>query len=624
MSAAAVAHEAAWLSDWLSAGLGARLAPPRWSEPASAEVRAFWDAIGWAPVLAEVIADPDPAGGRREVEALLEEWRDDDEPGADVRLPAKWRLVELGGTGFLVTDETTGAADPPVLGVVDADPTLRPEWRSYLQRAAAGIVAIVARRLSTTTVVLRGDVGTAPVPTLVPALRELAPEVWWVPAALEDGAPARFAAYRRLGALVHALIDVADRIVDLPSVPAGPSFALERAQASRLTAGLRRIDVAGATVWLGEREGSALWCRADDRGCTLVAEPDTPLARRLASESAAPREPVAVDRGSAPTASDAHARLEAAAAILVELRGRGRDDVAVDDDAPTLVQAAQRMLGGLAHALPVVVPQHREANATRLREAIAGWSPQPRLPAGARLVRIEGDTIVVTDESSGASAPPLVAFERGRADPRELPTGYAELLADHALRVAFSDGAHMGWIELVAPPPSRPIDALAPWVDEVAPRIWRLARGPAAAADARTFHGYAHHDEYVAWVAGLDDVRATNAWLPRGDRVELAAFDRARAEQHGLRMLAIERPVEPLMRAAFGAGFSPPVEHHAVGRLFDAWVWMRLEPELAWVHVDPAATAAFVAAATGAGLQVVGQRTWQSLAPRAHGGVLLG
>ncbi|MBC8068765.1 MAG: hypothetical protein IAG13_10570, partial [Deltaproteobacteria bacterium] len=163
-----IVAEAAWLREWMADVLGIVGTPPAWRSPPPAAVRSFWDTVGFAAELGEVIVDP--VIGSAPMDERLAQWRDDGEPGAAVSLPARWRLVQIDGNGFLVTDERDDVDDPAVVGVTDHDPTLQPEWRSYVQRATAGIIAMIVHRLRTVTALLRDPPGHVRLPTLAPAL----------------------------------------------------------------------------------------------------------------------------------------------------------------------------------------------------------------------------------------------------------------------------------------------------------------------------------------------------------------------------------------------------------------------------------------------------------------------
>lgn len=623
-----VSAEARWLAAWMDAELGGGRSTPVSCAPASAWIQAFWDAVGYATNLESAIADPDPRRGRAQVDLLVERWREDGEPGADAELPTRFRLVEIDGNSMVLTDESADDPDPPVVVIIDADAVVRPAWASYLRRATAGIVSMIARRFDTMTVLLRTPVGESPLPYLAPAVRQLADDVWLVPGGLEPDAPGTVVLSRGLADLVGWLATLDDgAVVDLPGLPKGERFDVAADVASGLCAGLRRFDVrGGATVWAGELDGDAIWCRAKDGGHTVVVDPRSALTRRLRGPSATPE--VAPIEPDVPPPDPL--LFAATTEILVAIRGASVAQAEVELDAPLAVQLAQRMLGALAHPLPELAPQHRVANAVRLAEITAAWSPRPALPRTPWLVWGGSETLLVAD-ADGGDDPPLLELRRQPPGSTRLPSRYAAYVTDYALRLAFTDGPHFARLELVAPPERAPIPALSPRVTVVAPRmapaaprIWALAPGPSASIEARAILGYVSFDEYVAWVVGLDDRRATDLWTPRADRVELGGFDLDAATASGLSIVTLERPFSPLLAAAFGAAYAPTPEPQAVGRMFDAAVWITFEPGRAFVYLDPAARPAWVAAAASAGLAVVEQHSWQSLATLPSGHLSLG
>ena len=627
-SPASIASEAAWLAAWMRAEMGTETGRERsallGNEPASACIRAFWDAVGHVPSMEDVIADPDPARGRLRVEALRARWRQEGEPGANAPIPSRSRLVEIDGNGFLLTDEDDDHEDPSVLTVIDRDATVYREWPSYLQRATAGIVTMIAGRFASVPVHLNGDPGERPMPYLAPGVRRVAEGVWLVPGGLEPDPSPRTALYHRLEDVVRWLSSLGpEDVAGLARLPPGPQLLLEEESAAALCGPLRRFEVRDATVWVGLVDGEAMWCRLHRGKYTAVVASGSRLQQRLAPPTAATSAPAAhVD---APPFDPQMFR--ATTEILIAVRGPASEVATVDGDegTPSAVRHVQRMLASIARPLSRLVDQRTEPNAARLAECLVGWSPPPALPARARLISgLPGHHLDVADESEGDDDPRILRFYRRGQSCQVLPVRYAAYLCDLALRLVFTDGPHRARLALVVPPKREAIAGLGPEITSVAEGIWAIDPGPAAQLDARPMFGFVSLGTYVDWVAALDDRRATDVWVPRADRVDLRKLDLAQTERWGLARVEIQRAASPLLAVAFGgAGESPP-EVHAVGRVFDAPVWIAFEYGRVSAYLDPKDSAAWVQRARKAGVKMGRVHSWQSQATARDGGLIVG
>ncbi|MGK4009202.1 hypothetical protein WMF31_41770 [Sorangium sp. So ce1036] len=188
------------------------------SEDESPLIRAFWHAVGWSVVFERcALEEPEIPTGLERVRQRLAEYRqgDPDFTITENDLPARFRLVyaDSDGIGFIITDESGGVADPPLLGVSWDENAIQPEYPSYLNWCANEVLRCAFEPWYNTMIRLSDmaplHAAEAPFPTLSPATRRLNDALWLTasaPAVAAPGEPCNLAA-SEFNALVEWLYE---------------------------------------------------------------------------------------------------------------------------------------------------------------------------------------------------------------------------------------------------------------------------------------------------------------------------------------------------------------------------------------------------------------------------------
>jgi hypothetical protein len=203
---------------------------------APALLRAFWDVIGYSTVFRPFGQSPDETWGAKELEQILRGWetppvrRDEGlldrvrgllakrnaSPAPRIdrsRLPRHFRFVGVSDLWdyCLVTDEDSGAADPPIVRVDRSPFGVRRIHPSYLQRTAH---ALLQKGFIVNGCDLRFEpalTGESVLPSLAPHLMRVAEGVWRLARPTEPDETAHrgsgekfgFASFDRLVSYVH-------------------------------------------------------------------------------------------------------------------------------------------------------------------------------------------------------------------------------------------------------------------------------------------------------------------------------------------------------------------------------------------------------------------------------------
>lgn len=256
---------------------------------ASPLVQAFWRAVGWSMGLRRArLAEPERATGEVRVRELLTEYREDDPAFSvtEATLPARYRLVDMdsGGVGFAITDESGGAADPPVLAVISDRGTVVPAHPSYLNWCANELARQAFSRWTRAAIVVAPAslvrAAPAPAPTLCPALRRLDDAVWLVPDRAMVASPDRDCslAAESFEALVRWLSDTAAvAAIDVAHMP-GDALTHEApfAVPAGATARLRELPGAaeGGRYRVGWLDDVPVIVKETDEGTEVGVAPD--------------------------------------------------------------------------------------------------------------------------------------------------------------------------------------------------------------------------------------------------------------------------------------------------------------------------------------------------------------
>ncbi|ATB42601.1 hypothetical protein CYFUS_008080 [Cystobacter fuscus] len=204
--------------------------PVRLDETEPALVRAFWESLGWTPLLAELLGEPERESGRKRAERYMAEWRSWGEGFAlELKdLPRHFRLAEPDpnqGVGFSITNEDGGEADPPVLFISADEGTVRPSLPGYLRLAGHRVLTFALdgwyRTRVETQPPLTALAGVSrPYPHLVPAALRLSEEVWALPLNALDEAPEPTLSHARFEALLDWLASARDlEALHVPHLP---------------------------------------------------------------------------------------------------------------------------------------------------------------------------------------------------------------------------------------------------------------------------------------------------------------------------------------------------------------------------------------------------------------------
>ncbi len=170
----------------------------------SALMRAFWSELGWHPSFASLeLAPPDNPDSEAMVRARLREYRSPEFRVTRKQLPKQLRLVAYDddGIGFVVTDESGGADDPPLRIVLYDSGEVIAAKASYLEWCANALVRrafrgprqpVRAEGLPSVDIPLAGEplaVLESPLPRLSPVTARVAEGVWRIPTSADDLEP---------------------------------------------------------------------------------------------------------------------------------------------------------------------------------------------------------------------------------------------------------------------------------------------------------------------------------------------------------------------------------------------------------------------------------------------------
>lgn len=183
-----VRREAAVLHDLLAGSLwDLDLRPVALGEEESPLIRAFWGGVGWDDRLARHIGPPELEASRRLAQEQLEDYRQWGSPLEESALPALYRVVmpDTDGVGFAVTDESSGALDPPVIGLSADEGTRERIGESYLRQAAYLLIHAATRPWHQsdleTEPPLERIATDRPFAHLAPGVRKVTEDVWLLP-----------------------------------------------------------------------------------------------------------------------------------------------------------------------------------------------------------------------------------------------------------------------------------------------------------------------------------------------------------------------------------------------------------------------------------------------------------
>ncbi|WP_408889664.1 hypothetical protein ACJ2CR_39725 [Myxococcus faecalis] len=179
-------------------------------EPAT--LRAFWEPVGWSPLFAGFLGEPELAKGRKEVKRLLTEYRSwSDTFRLDLEdLPRQFRLAyeDPQGVGFAITDESTHPERPSMLGISADRGTLEPSPPDYLSWAGTQLLSLAFSDWLHTTWRSKPSPdqlpgATQPFPRLSPGTLQLTEDVWALPSEAWSQRPGERLVFRTFDALIH-------------------------------------------------------------------------------------------------------------------------------------------------------------------------------------------------------------------------------------------------------------------------------------------------------------------------------------------------------------------------------------------------------------------------------------
>lgn len=184
-----VRQEATVLRALLQDGLwNLELQPVQLGPDESPLLRTFWEAVGWDEQLAGDLGPPQLEASRRLVQKLLSDHRRWGSPLQPSALPARYRVVGVDseGTGFTVTDESSGDPDPPVIGLFAESGTAERVGDSYLRWATYALLFAATRpwydAFLRTEPPLDELIRERPLPNLAPGAGKLSDDLWLLPA----------------------------------------------------------------------------------------------------------------------------------------------------------------------------------------------------------------------------------------------------------------------------------------------------------------------------------------------------------------------------------------------------------------------------------------------------------
>lgn len=190
----------------------------------------LWQTVGWFEVFGKTgLVPPELDTSERGIEERLDDYESWGEGFTltAAELPARRRLVEDdgAGVGFLVTDESGGALDAPVLAVLADTNEVIPSADSYTRWCANLMVRCALSRMYQTFVRTRprtalASLGSPPFPLLSPATRQLSPDVFSVPSSGGALEPHSNGGYRLAHRSVEALVALLEN-VDLDALDLG-------------------------------------------------------------------------------------------------------------------------------------------------------------------------------------------------------------------------------------------------------------------------------------------------------------------------------------------------------------------------------------------------------------------
>jgi hypothetical protein len=166
--------------------------PLKLEPSAPAAIAALWESIGWADVFSKKqgLESPELQSGEAAIAERMEDYRS---WGAGFKLtpadlPSPRRLVEDDGQGvaFLITDESAGGIDAPILGVLADKNKIVRGADSYVRWCGNALVKCAFSRwfqadFAFTPSAKLVQASDCPWPLLTPAALRLAPDVYAIP-----------------------------------------------------------------------------------------------------------------------------------------------------------------------------------------------------------------------------------------------------------------------------------------------------------------------------------------------------------------------------------------------------------------------------------------------------------